>query len=306
MTNANGNAAAEIFSDQILSFTVTASDARGRAVRLDNAVNAILSAHDYPAPIAHLLAEALTLTCLMGSLLKESGAQMTMQTQSQTGVIRLLVCDYRGGELRGYVDYDRESLDALGDDTAFTRLFSDAYMAITFDRPKQSGEKSGRYQGIVPLEGDSLAASCENYFVQSEQVPTMIRIATNVVPGFACSGGLLLQYLPDGEDGRERLHAREETAEWHHIAIMGGSIRREELLDPELSMEAMIWRLFHEEQEVRHLHGDKIHKGCRCSVEHYTSVLSQFPEEERAEMRDESGVIKVDCAFCAQVFPIAL
>lgn len=291
----------EIFTDQILNFTLPARDARGRAVRLDSVLDEVLSAHDYPAPIRHLLAEALVLGALIGGLLKDAGAQMTMQTQTQDGVVKLLACDYRAGEVRGYVDFDAERLAGLGSNPSLFALFGKGYLAITFD-----GVAGGeRYQGIVPLEGESLANACENYFVQSEQVPTLIRLGIRNDPDGCVAGGILIQHLPDGEDGRERLHARLDHPEWEHVSILGGTIRHDELLDDALSMEAIVWRLFHEEDSIKVDAGAKVTRGCRCSIEHYQSVLSTFPAQELDEMRDDDGVIKVDCAFCSRIFPIA-
>lgn len=290
----------EIFTDQILNFTLPARDARGRAVRLDAVLDEVLSAHDYPAPIRHLLAEALVLAALIGGLLKDAGAQMTMQAQTQGGVVKLLACDYRAGEVRGYVDFDAERLAGLGSNPSLFALFGKGYLAITFD-----GVAGGeRYQGIVPLEGESLANACENYFVQSEQVPTLIRLGIRNDPDGCVAGGILIQHLPAGEDGRERLHARLDHPEWEHVSILGGTIRHDELLDDALSMEAIVWRLFHEEDSIKVEAGAKVTRGCRCSIEHYQSVLSTFPAQELDEMRDDDGVIKVDCAFCSRIFPI--
>lgn len=293
---------AETFSDRVLGFTLPARDTRGRIVRLEAPLQEILSAHDYPAPITHLLAEALVLAALLGSLIKGEGAQLTMQAQTQGGPVRLLVCDYRGGELRGYADFDADAVANLGANPSLATLFGEGYLGITFD----VGTKGERYQGIVPLEGDSLSHACENYFAQSEQVPTMISVAVSSDGGKCRAAGLLVQHLPDGEEGRERLHARMDHPHWEHVSVIAGTIRHDELLEPELSMEALVWRLFHEEEEVRILPGAALTRGCRCSVEHYEQVLRGFPEEERVDMRDENGVISVDCAFCSRVFPIVL
>lgn len=290
----------ETFSDQLLGFTLPQRDARGRAVRIDDVLDTILSAHSYPPAITHLLAEALVLTALIGSLLKDAGGQMTMQAQTDGGVVRLMACDFRAGELRGYVDYDHERLAELGANPSLFALFGKGYLAITFDQPGDEG----RYQGIVPLEGGTLAEACESYFMQSEQVPTLIKIGIRSGPGGCIASGLLLQHLPDGEEGRERIHARLNHPEWEHVSILAGTIRHDELLDRDLSLEAIIWRLFHEEDEIRVQQGAELQRGCRCSVEHYKSVLRGFPESERAEMRDDKGFIQVDCAFCSKQFPI--
>lgn len=292
----------EIFSDQVLNFTIPVRNARGRAVRLDDVLETILSAHDYPPSITLVLAEALVLTALMGGLVKQDDGQMTMQAQTDGGVIRLLACDFRNGELRGYVDFDADRLAELGANPSLYALFGKAYLAITFDR---SGGK-GRYQGIVPLEGESLSEACEAYFVQSEQLPTLIRVGVHSNGDGCLAAGLLVQHLPDGEEGKERLHVRLDHPEWEHVAIMAGSIRHEELLDTELSMEALVWRLFHEEEEVRILSGRQLTRGCRCTVEHYEDVLSRFGEAELTDMRDETGLIHVNCAFCSRNFPISL
>ncbi|QZD90673.1 Hsp33 family molecular chaperone HslO [Qipengyuania aurantiaca] len=294
------SATEETYSGRTLAFTIPSRDTRGRIVRLDTTLDAILAAHDYPAPITHLLAEALVLVTLMGSLLKDDGSQVTMQAQTEAGAVKLLVCDYKGGELRGYVDFDHAKLAELGSNPSLFALFGKGYLAITFD----IAEGKGRYQGIVPLEGETLAQACETYFFQSEQVPTLIRTAVRSDGGKCLAAGMLIQHLPDGEEGRERLHARLDHPEWEHVAILGGTVKHEELVDLDLSLEAIVWRLFHEEDEVRIEPGAMIDKGCRCSVEHYREVLAKFPEADRAEMRDDDGIIVVDCAFCSRKFPI--
>lgn len=291
----------ETYAGQLLGFTIPSRNARGRVVRLDSVLDEILSAHDYPAPITHLLAEALVLASLMGGLLKDDGSQVTMQAQTEAGAVNLLVCDFKDGNLRGYVDYDEARLAELGANPSLFALFGKGYLAITFDM----ADGRGRYQGIVPLEGDSLSEACENYFFQSEQVPTLIRCAVRGDGNSCSAAGLLVQHLPDGEEGRERLHARLDHPEWEHVAVMAGSIRHDELLDPALSLEAIVWRLFHEEEEVRIQRGAQIARGCRCSIEHYEEVLGRFPEADRADMRDDQGVILVDCAFCSKQFAIA-
>jgi molecular chaperone Hsp33 len=240
------------------------------------------------------------LTVLIGSLLKDEASQITIQAETQGGIVELLACDYRSGELRGYVRHDAERLAMLGANPSLYALFGQAYLAITFD-DAVSGK---RYQGIVPLEGDSLSQACEAYFAQSEQVPTLIRTGVKWDGRKCLAAGLLVQHLAEGEEGRERLHVRLDHPEWEHVAVMAGSIRHEELVDPALSLEALVWRLFHEEKEVRVEPLARLSRGCRCSPEHYRSVLARFPEAERAEMRGDDGLVAVDCAFCSKVFRI--
>ena len=297
----------ETFTDSVVGFSVPPRDARGRIARLDETATAILSAHDYPPAVAHLLTEALVLISLVGSLLKNDGSQVTMQAQTQGGPIRLLVCDYKAGAIRGYVDFDEERIGDLGTSPNLSALFGEGYLALTFDVANgEQSDKSGRYQGIVPLEGASLSEACQSYFMQSEQVPTLIRVAVSGGEGGYRAAGLLVQHLPEGEEGRERLHVRLDHPEWEHVAIMAGSVRYEELLDHALSLEGIVWRLFHEEEQVRVQRSVALTKGCRCTVEHYRRVLSRFPSDERASMADENGNVIVDCEFCSQQFPIPI
>jgi molecular chaperone Hsp33 len=292
--------------DRVLSFTLPRRDTRGRTVRLGPVLDEILSAHDYPTAIRHLLAEALVLTALIGTLLKEQDSQLTIQVQAQNetadGIVDLLVCDYRAGEIRGYVRHDPARLAALETFPSLQALFGPAsYLALTFDLAV-TGQ---RYQGIVPIEGASLAEACESYFARSEQIPTLIRIGIRWDGQRAVAGGLLLQHLPEGEEGRARLHVRMDHPEWEHVATIAGSIRQEELVDADLSLEALVWRLFHDEGEIRVEPRAPLVRGCRCTAEYYASVLARFPEEERQDMRGDDGLITVDCAFCSRIFKIA-
>jgi molecular chaperone Hsp33 len=286
--------------DAAIGFALPHRHARGRLVRLGPALEHILSAHDYPAPIAHLLAEALVLTGLLGATLKDAGGQLTMQAQTESGIVDLLVCDFRGGELRGYVRFDPERLAEQPSQPSLFSLFGKAYLAITFD---QALSKE-RYQGIVPLEGGSLAEAVEHFFVQSEQIPSLVRVAVD--DSGKVAGGILLQHLPEGEEGRERLHTRLDHPEWEHVKVIGQTVRAGELADPSLPLETLLWRLFHEEDEVRLLSVVPLSKGCRCSPEHIRGVIGRFSPAEQAEMVDESGFISVDCEFCSRVFPISM
>ena len=285
--------------DEALSFTIPARNVRGRVVRLGPVLGEILSAHDYPAPIARILSEALVLTALLGAMLKEAGGQLTVQAQTESGVVDLLVCDYRDGDLRGYVRFDRDRLADLPTHRDLAAMFGKGHLAITFDLP--AAEE--RYQGIVPLSGSSLADAAEHYFTQSEQVPSLVRLAVDDTGRIA--GGLLVQHLPDGEEGRERVHARLDHPEWEHVRILAETTRAHELFAQALPLDGLLWRLFHEE-EVHVRAGVPLARGCRCSVEHIRSVIARFPAAERARMADADGTIGVDCEFCSRRFPIEL
>ncbi len=290
-------------ADRTLGFMVPARNARGQVVRLDATLNAILAAHPYPEPLIRLLAEALTLTALVGATMRQDDGQVTVQAQAKGGVVELLACDWRAGELRGYLKFDEQAV--VSEAMSLPALFGKGYLAITVDQV--SSEE--RWQGIVPLEGHSLAAALEGWFSQSEQLPTLMRIgvagsAENGGMGGWLAGGLLIQHLARAEIGGERLDAGEQHPDWEHVAALAATTTADELTDIDLSAEQLLWRLFHEEQ-VRVVPGPTPVKGCRCSAAHIRDVLMRFPESERAEMRDDKGLISVDCQFCSRVFGIA-
>jgi molecular chaperone Hsp33 len=156
----------ELLTDVALGVAMPSRNARGRIARLGPVVDSILHSHEYPPILENLLAEALTLTALLGSLLKEPQGQLTLQAQTEGGIIDLLVCDYLGGELRGYVRHDPERLQNASAEPTLQELFGKGYLAITFDQPVSDE----RYQGIVPLEGKNLAEAAQSYFAQSEQI----------------------------------------------------------------------------------------------------------------------------------------
>ena len=263
--------------DQAQGFTIPGRNARGRVVRLGPVLDHILSAHDYPAPIARILSEALVLAALLGSLLKEEEGQLTLQAQTESGIIDLLVCDYKAGELRGYVRFDGERLHDLPSHRDLFALFGKGYLAITFDH----SVAEERYQGIVPLEGSSVNDTGH------------------------VAGGILVQHLPQGEEGRDRLHTRLDDPDWEHVRILAETIKGNELTDPNLPLESELWRLFHEET-VHVLAAVPLVKGCRCNFDYIKGVIARFDPADRADMVDEDGFISVDCEFCSRVFPISL
>ncbi|MEO6433981.1 MAG: Hsp33 family molecular chaperone HslO [Sphingomicrobium sp.] len=287
-----------ITTDVALGVTIPSRDARGRLVRLGATVDAILTAHSYPPPIEQLLAEALVLTALLGSLLKDAEGQVTLQAQTENGIVDLLVCDYLDGDLRGYIRHDSDRLAEAGPHPSLFALFGKGYLAVTFDHPKTDE----RYQGIVPLEGESLAQAAQSFFAQSEQIPSLVRLAARKLDGRWVAGGILFQHLPEGEEGRERLHTRLDHPDWPHVAVLAGSIKDEELTDPGLGLEDLTWRLFHEEDEVRTLAAVPLKRGCRCDPAYVRSVISKFPADERAAMAGDDGQIVVDCEFCSSKF----
>lgn len=291
--------------DCSLGFFIPDRDVRGRVVRLGPVLDQVLAAHAYPRAVEAVLAEALVLTALLGSTLKDDAGQLTLQAQTEGGPIELLVADYRAGALRGYAKFDADRIAALPEQPLLTDLFGKGYLALTFDQALSAE----RYQGIVPLEGASLSESVERYFAQSEQIPSLVRAAVRhgadgCIEGGCVAGGMLVQHLPEGEVGRERLHVRHDQPHWQHVAMLAATVQPDELLDPALSASELVWRLFNEEKEVRVLDGTALTRGCRCDLAHIRSVIGRFPPEEQREMVTDSGFIVVDCAFCSTKFDI--
>lgn len=289
--------------DIALGFTIPERHARGRLARLGPMLDSVLGAHGYPPVIEKLLAEALVLAALLGSTLKNDEGQLTLQAQAEGGAVELLVADYKGGEMRGYIRHDAARLAEMPADPSLFALFGKGYLAITFDQAV-TGE---RYQGIVPLEGGSLAEAAESYFGQSEQLPSLVRLVSRrLADGSHVAGGILIQHLPEGEEGRDRIHTRLDHPEWDHVRALGQTLTLDELTDPDLKLERVLWRLFNEEEEVRTMAAIPLARGCRCDPDHIRGVITRFPAEERAEMADERGEIHVDCEFCAKRFSLAL
>jgi molecular chaperone Hsp33 len=290
-------------SDRLLGFLIPARSARGRLVRLGPALAEILSAHPYAETPSRLLSEAIALVALMGAMLRPEEGQVTVQAQSGNGgsggPIRLLVADYLDGALRGYVAVDPDR--RIAPDSDLAQLFGDGRLVITLDQTVVSE----RYQGIVALEGPSLGAAAEAYFRNSEQVPTLVRLAASRGPdGTMRAGGFIVQHLARAEESGPRLHLS-DSPDWDHVAALGRTLTDPELLDPDVPLEALLWRLFHQD-EVRVLPEVRLSRGCRCSRDYIRSVLLRFPESERVEMRDADGEIRVDCEFCARQFRFAV
>jgi molecular chaperone Hsp33 len=301
-------ASAQAEDDRVLPFAVEALDLRGRLVRLGPAVHSILTHYDYPPQVARLLGEAAALTVLLGSLL-ESHGRFQLQTRSD-GPVDMLVVDYDApGRLRGFARFD-ESRIAAEQLAAPGALLGHGHLALTIERE----EDAARYQGVVALEGGDLADAAHNYFRQSEQIPSFVRLAVaeSVTP-FGRSwraGGLLMQYLPAGGFGpRSRdlppgdappeiaaVSFVEDDA-WLEGLALAGTIEDHEMVDPALSGERLLYRLFHE-RGVKVFPEREIAEFCRCSNERIENMLRSFSPEERQDMVGDNGKIGVTCEFC--------
>ena len=300
--------------DHVVPFEVEPLDVRGRIVQLGPALNHILSRHAYPEPVARLLAEVMVLTVLLGTSLKFDG-KFIVQTRSD-GPVDMLVADFSTpSALRAYARYDAERLaQAVADGRAQpAELLGEGVLAMTVDQ----GEFTQRYQGIVQLEGQSLDEVARTYFRQSEQIPTDVRLAVarHVVPGEYGAderwraGGLLIQFLPEsperlrlpdlpGGDG-DTGHDHDPTDDaWAEAVSLLGTVEADELLDPTIEPERLLFRLFHE-HGVRVFEGGEVADRCSCSREKIRAVLDGFTADE-IEQSVEGGEIKVACEFCSK------
>ena len=285
--------------DLVAPFQIEGEPVRGRIVRLGPAVDAILQAHNYPEAVANLLGEACALAALVGSNLKFEG-RLIVQAQGN-GPVRYVVCDYdTSGALRGYCRYDAEAVAALT--SGFARpgarsLLGEGVFIMTVDQ----GADMDRYQGVTAIEGETLALCAEQYFAQSEQTPTRVRLAVgqaDLGQGLAWrAGGMLIQNIAEDD-------ARGSTAEaWTRTQAFFETIGEDELIDPTISAETLLFRLFHEDG-VRVFEARPLKAFCRCSQARITSVLASFGSEEQAEMVEEDGLIRVTCEYCSRTYAV--
>ena len=293
--------------DRILPFAVEPLDVRGRVVRLGPAVDHILSQHNYPPPVARLVGEAAALTVLLGSSLKMEG-RFQLQTKSD-GFIDMLVVDFDAPDrIRAFARYNEKR---LADAPRGGDLLGKGHLAFTIDR----GTETSRYQGIVALDGQGLEAAAHQYFRQSEQIPTLVRLAVaeNVTGTGATwrAGGLMVQFLPDAP-GRQRqidldpgdapadyqAPVAEPDDAWSEARALAETIEDHELVDPTLSSERLLFRLFHE-RGVKVFQPQSVRDACRCSRDRIDAMLRRFSPQERTDMIGDNGRIGVTCEFCS-------
>lgn len=301
--------------DVVVPFEVAKLDVRGRVVQLGGALDAILSRHDYPEPVSRLLAEAAVLTVLLGASLKFEG-KLILQTRSD-GPVDMLVVDFTTpSALRAYARFDAERVAAAieAGQISAPDLLGKGALAFTIDQ----GEFAQRYQGIVELNGQSLDEVARDYFRQSEQIPTDVRLAVarqvtrgdNGPQEAWRAGGLLIQFLPDaperqrvtdlhGGDGATAAEDKSDDA-WREATALLNTVEASELLDPTVEPERLLFRLFHE-QGVRVFEGTKILDQCTCSRDRIKGILSGFTAEEIKDST-EDGEIKVSCEFCSTAY----
>lgn len=299
--------------DAVLPFEVASLDLRGRLTRLGSALDDVLAKHDYPAPVGKLLGEAIVLTTLLGSSLKFDG-RFILQTQTD-GPVSFLIVDFQAPDrLRAYARFDAKRLTEGLDSGA---LLGKGHLAMTIDQ----GPDMSRYQGLVALEGGSLEDAAHEYFLRSEQIPTRVRIAVGEEwrgggegPRHRWrAGGMLLQFLPKAPERARQAdldpgdapvgavsHEMAEDDAWVEGQSLISTVEDVELIDPDLSGERLLYRLFHE-RGVRVFPPLPLRAQCSCSRDAVSGMLASFAAQDRADMVKDGKVI-VTCEFCSSVY----
>ncbi|AWM88240.1 Hsp33 family molecular chaperone [Microvirga sp. 17 mud 1-3] len=305
--------------DVVLPFAVEPLDVRGRIVRLGPSIDTILMRHGYPDAVARVIGEAAALTVMLGSSLKFEG-RFQLQTKTD-GPIEMVVVDFDAPDrLRATARFDKERIEALGSGATQTGdLLGSGYLAMTIDQ----GSDRNRYQGVVALEGQGFEEAAHQYFRQSEQIPTRVRLA--VAEQFEegrhtyRAGGLMIQFLPsspermrqadlspgDIPEGHpsENLAVPGEDDAWVEAQALVETVEDHELIDPAVSSERLLYRLFHE-RGVRVFEGQSVHEECRCSEERIMSMMRRFSSEDRRDMVGDNGRIGITCEFCSRFYDL--
>ena len=297
--------------DHVIPFAIKPLGVRGRIVRLGPVIDDIISRHDYPETVSALVAETVALTAMLGTTLKFNG-KFIVQTRTD-GPVNMLVADYVSpGQVRGMAGFSKARLAGLTQ-TSEKDLLGDGTLAMTVDQ----GQNMERYQGIVPLGQSTLAEAAHNYFVQSEQIPTRLRVAAGPLfergekkPHWR-AGAILVQHLPSeggsspipelaGDAPEGSLTEVLEDDNWVKARLLLDTVEDHELLDPALTSEQLLYRLYHEDG-VTVYPAIPISRHCTCSHEAVETMLRNFPIADRASMIKD-GAIEVVCEFCSTAY----
>lgn len=289
----------DALDDFVMPFQVGESAVRGRVVRLSGVADEILARHDFAPPVSALLGEAVSLVAMMGTALKFDG-KLIFQAQGD-GPVSMLVADFSaGGALRATAK--------AGDDLegrTQTALLGAGHIVMTIDQ----GADMERYQGVTPLDGDTLGAAAAAYFRQSEQIPTVVRLAVGRIsapgePERWRAGGVIAQFIPgeggSRERGEEAIMSAADQEQWDRAAAFVQSTEDDELLDPAISAQTLLYRLFHEDG-VRVFDPLPVRAECGCNSGKIEAVLSRYDEGELSDMV-ENGAIEVSCEFCKRLY----
>lgn len=271
---------------------------RGQLVRLGPLADALLTRHDLSEPVARLLGEALALTAGLAAALKFEGS-FSLQARG-SGPVDMLLADCTGqGALRGYARAARAGVEALGPLPSAAALLGRGHLAFTLDQ----GPGMDRYQGIVPLEGETLADLALTWFSVSQQLEAAVVLAAAPTAAGWRAAALLCERIAfAGGEGRRRTSEEDDEA-WRQAAMLAASVTLQELLDETLPAEHLLWRLFHE-LAPRAQAPKPLSFGCRCSRERIGRVLAGFDAADLDDMA-EDGTITVTCEFCNVDFRFA-
>lgn len=262
--------------DQLHRYLFENYAVRGELVSLGETYQQILSHHDYPASVQRLLGEMLVATCLLTATLKFEG-DITVQLQGD-GALKLAVINGDNRQqMRGVARLQGE----IADGATLREMIGNGYLVITIT--PSEGE---RYQGIVELAGESIADCLENYFQQSEQLPTRLFIRTGQTEGQATAGGMLLQVLPA---------QNADTDDFDHLAQLTSTVKAEELFT--LPANEVLYRLYHQE-EVTLYEPQPVIFHCTCSRRRCADALVTLPAEEIDQMLQQDGNIDMHCDYC--------
>ncbi len=283
--------------DFIQSFQLEASRIRGRVVRLGPVLEEILSAHPYTPDVLHLTGETLVLCAMLSSMLKYEGI-FTLQAQGD-GPLKMVVADMTSeGGIRACASFKEEEIGTAKYVENRVELLGKGYMAFTVDQ----GEHTERYQGIVELKPESLLASVQNYFQQSEQIATGMVMKIGKVNGKWRGCGIMVQQMPEDSVNYNKDQSNVNEDDWRRTMILLGSVKDEELLSTELSADDVLFRLFHEEG-VRVYDPKKLERTCRCNVDRVGRILSTMSDDDIAHITVD-GKILMTCEFCSTEYKI--
>lgn len=303
------------WDDTVLPFQLDRADIRGRVARVDSVLETILGQHDYPAPVAALIAEATLLTALIGQTVKQNW-KFSLQVRGN-GAIRMIATDYfapetegEAAQMRAYAAFDDDLMERAGDLNPFS-LIGEGVFGILIDQRLGAAP----YQGITPIAGDSLARCAETYFAQSEQLPTRFALAMgeSTIPGDGTrwrGGGVMLQHMPkaspfakqeaSGPDGLlapEDILDEDDAENWNRALYLLDTVEETELIGPQVGAEDLLLRLFHEEAP-RVYSAQPVQFGCTCGPEKVIETLAGYSRDDIADLVTPEGNVTADCQFC--------
>ena len=302
------------WNDTVLPFQLDATDTRGRVARLDGVLSGILKQHDYPPSVEALVSEMALLTALIGQTIKLRW-KLSLQVQTD-GPVRMIATDYYGPEedggpakIRAYASFDRDRVDPDG--IPFDQI-GNGYFAVMVDQ----GTGMMPYKGITQLGTTSIAAAAQDYFAQSEQLPTRFALTfgKSIEAGGEehwRAGGVMIQHMPEAsplmasnkDDGdQETLTAPamvsgDAEENWNRVNILLDSVEDLELIGPSVSSTELLLRLFHQEAP-RVFDAQPVQFGCTCSEDRVRNSLSIYSAKDIETMTTEAGRVTADCQFC--------